>query len=83
MHDPNASNTPSERPQLNRPDVVLSLGDLPQRALISVAGLATALCLHVVSVRRMIQRGELPRPRRLGCRRFWTVRAIVEHLEAE
>ena len=63
-------------------DVCRELGDLPAGALVTEAGLAKMLHKHPESIRRAVERGELPRPARLMGKPTWTVGAIVRHIEA-
>ena len=63
------------------PGVVRELGDYPPGALITEGGLAKLLHRHPVSVKRAVQRGELPPPTRLLGKPVWTVGAILRHVE--
>ena len=59
--------------------VAKELGDLPADALISEEGLAKIFRRDRVSIKRAIQRGELPASIRLLGQPVWTVRALREH----
>ncbi|MCZ7645687.1 MAG: hypothetical protein M5U26_10445 [Planctomycetota bacterium] len=59
------------------------LGVLLQPAtIITEAQLAHALGRHPVTIRRAVERGELPPPVRLMGKPTWTGAAILKHLEA-
>jgi len=57
------------------------LGDLPSGAIISEEALARIFGRHPVSIKRAVQRGELPPPTRLLGGPVWTVGAILNHVE--
>jgi len=61
--------------------IVRELGDLPPGAIIEVEALAKMFRLHRVSIKRAVQRGELPPPTRLFGKSRWTVKAILGHVE--
>ena len=61
-------------------EIVRALGDLPPDAVITEDGLAKLFDRHAVSVRRAVDRGELPPSVRLFGKPVWTVRAIREHM---
>ena len=63
------------------PGVVAELGELKEGAVIFEEGLAHLFGRHPVSVKRAVERGELPPPTRLLGRSAWTVGAILRHLE--
>ena len=64
------------------PGVIPELGELGEGAVITEAALARMLQRHQVTLKRAVQRGELPPPVRLLGGPVWTVGAIVRHLEA-
>jgi hypothetical protein len=76
--------TPSLEPQEVEPDVefITALAALPPQTLISESKLAQMAGRHVTSVKRAIQRGELPPPVPLFGANVWTVGAILEHISA-
>jgi len=81
----NAPESPSHREaQEVEPDVefMTALATLPPQALISEYKLAQLAGRHVTSVKRAIQRGELPPPVPLFGANVWTVAAILEHISA-
>lgn len=57
------------------------LGVLDEGALVFESGLARMLGKHVVSVKRAVERGELPPPTRLMGKPVWTVGVIRRHIE--
>ena len=62
-------------------DVILALGELPEWAIASEHGLATMFHRHPCSVKRAVDRGELPPPTRLFGKPVWTIKSIREHLQ--
>ena len=60
--------------------VIRELGDLPLGAIVSEEGLARIFGRHHVSIKRAVQRGELPPSVRLFGVPVWTVDAIRQHL---
>lgn len=60
--------------------VVRDLGDLPPGAIVTEEGLARIFRRHHVSIKRAVQRGELPPSVRLFGVPVWTVDAIRQHL---
>jgi hypothetical protein len=63
-------------------DIWRELGDLSPNTVISEAGLARLTGRHPVSIKRAVERGELPpAPRLLGQPR-WTVGSLIDHLNA-
>lgn len=60
---------------------ILALDELGDRAIIFESGLAKMFDRCETSVKRAVDRGELPPPARLFGKPVWTVRAILEHLE--
>ena len=63
------------------PGIIAILGDLGQGALINEKGLAVLFNCHPLSIRRAVNRGELPVPIRMLGKRTWTVGAIIRHVE--
>jgi hypothetical protein len=62
-------------------DFCLELGGLNDGALVFESGLARMFGKHPVSIKRAIERGELPPPTRLMGKPVWTVGAIRRHIE--
>ena len=63
------------------PGIWRELGDLPSGAVVSEEGLARIFDRHPTSIKRAIERGELPHPTKLLGMPVWTVEAILHHLE--
>jgi len=64
------------------PGIIRELGDLGPGAVITEGGLARLFRRHPVSIKRAVQRGELPPPCRLCGSSAWTAGVIVRHLES-
>jgi predicted DNA-binding transcriptional regulator AlpA len=64
------------------PGVTVALGALPAGALVTEAGLAEMLHLDKRTIRRMVQRGELPPAVRFGGHATWLAGKIIAHFEA-
>ena len=62
--------------------ICAELGELEEGALITETGLATMFGKHSVSIKRAVERGELPPPTRLMGKQVWTVGSIRHHIEA-
>ncbi len=60
--------------------IVRELGDLPSGAIIEKEALARMFHCHSVSVKRAVERGELPPPTRLFGKSRWTAGAILDHV---
>jgi len=65
---------------LDLPGVIEELGSLPPKSLITDDGVARIFGRHVASVKRAIDRGELPPPVRIFGKSSWTAEAITEHI---
>ena len=59
---------------------LVELGKLGDSTIISEASLAEKFGKRPVSIRRAVERGELPPPVRLMGKRIWTVEALRAHL---
>ncbi|MFH1740577.1 MAG: hypothetical protein ABIH23_16335 [bacterium] len=62
------------------PGIWRELGDLPSGAVVSEEGLAKIFDRHPTSIKRAIERGELPHPTKLLGMPVWTVEKILIHL---
>jgi hypothetical protein len=62
--------------------VFLEFGQWPPQTVLTETGLAEVFNKHNVSIKRAVERGELPPPTRLMGRPIWTVRVIVDHIES-
>lgn len=60
--------------------IIRELGDLPDGAVITEQGLAKMFDRHKVSIKRAVEREELPPSIRLFGEPIWTVKALREHL---
>lgn len=63
------------------PNVISLLGELGEGAIITEDGIAQLFGRHAMSVKRAVERGELPPPTRLFNKNIWTVGALVRHIE--
>ena len=61
--------------------IVKEIGELTLNAILTEGGLARIFGRHQVSIKRAVQRGELPPPTRLLGEPIWTAGAIIRHLE--
>jgi hypothetical protein len=57
------------------------LGELKPAAIITEEGVARLFNRHVASVKRAVQRGELPPSTRLFGQNVWTVGTLIRHIE--
>jgi len=65
----------------NLPGVIAELGELGPGAVVMEKGLAAMFDRSESSVRRAVDRGELPPPCRLFGKKAWTAGSIVAHIE--
>ena len=63
------------------PGIIALLGELKPGAILTEAGVAGLFRRHVASVKRAVQRGELPPPCRLFGSNAWTAGSLVKHIE--
>ena len=61
--------------------VIRELGDLPSAAILSEADLARIFKRHPATIKRAVQRDELPPPIKMFGKPCWMVGAIVAHIE--
>jgi hypothetical protein len=64
------------------PGIIAVLGELKPGTVITEEGMAYLFQRHVVSVKRAVQRGELPPPCRLFGANVWTAGALVRYIES-
>ena len=64
------------------PGIIAALGELKPGAIITEEGVARLFNRHVASVKRAVQRGELPPACRLFGSNIWTVGVLVRHIES-
>jgi hypothetical protein len=70
-----AHNSPLEEPEVG---VIRDLGVLPPGTIITEKALGRVFNRHLVSIKRAIERGELPPSIRLFGEPVWTVKALQE-----
>ena len=58
------------------------LGELKPAAIITEEGVARLFNRHMASVKRAVQRRELPPPTRLFGQNVWTVGTLIRHIES-
>ncbi len=63
------------------PGVIAELGTLPQGAIVTEDGLARIFRRCTMSVKRAVERQELPAPVKMFGQNTWTVGAILRHVE--
>ena len=63
------------------PGIIALLGELGPGAIITEGGFACLFKRHPASIKRAVQRGELPPPTRLLGSSAWTVGVVVRHIE--
>lgn len=73
------SDTVADAPSL--PGIIAALGAMPPGTIVTEEGLAHLFNRHVVSVKRAVERGELPPPCRLFGARVWTAGALIRYIE--
>jgi hypothetical protein len=61
--------------------IIAVLGELKSAAIITEEGVARLFNRHVASVKRAVQRGELPPSTRLFGQNVWTVGTLIRHIE--
>ena len=71
-----------EDPPESLKSVFLEFGQWPEHTVINEAGLAAIFEKHKVSIKRAVERGELPPPTRIMGRPVWTVGVIIRHIES-
>lgn len=79
MSKPHASPDAEETNASGLPQVIQQLGYYPPNTLISEQGLARLFHRHVSSVRRAVQRDDLPPPIRIFTEDYWTVQSLTQH----
>lgn len=63
------------------PGIIAALGELKPGAILTEEGVARLFNRHPASVKRAVQRGELPPPCRLFGGNAWTAGALIRHIE--
>ena len=79
----NIAETAEETPDLDRHvvDVCIELGTLSDGTIVSESALARMFGKHPVSIKRAVDRGELPPPTKLMGKPVWTAGSIRRHIE--
>jgi len=82
-HDDSAWDLPeNESSDENLTDgAFVDLARLPEATVLTLGELARLLGKHPVSIKRAVDRGELPEPVRLMGKSIWTVRVLIEYIE--
>lgn len=76
-----AAGVPDDQDLGDRPGVWRELGELPEGAIVTESGICRIFGRHQSSVKRAIERGELPEPVRMFGQPAWTAGRILRHLE--
>jgi hypothetical protein len=63
------------------PGVIAALGDMKSRTVITEEGIARLFGRCTTTVKRAVERGELPPPCRLFGQNTWTVGVLMGHIE--
>src|SRR5262249_21949526 len=63
------------------PGIIAALGELKPGSIVTEEGVAGLFNRHVASVKRAVQRGELPPPCRLFGTNVWTAGVLVQYIE--
>ena len=64
------------------PGIVEELGTLQPKSLIFEEGMGNMFARHPASIKRAVERGELPPPVRMFGKNAWTAEAITSHITA-
>ena len=65
------------------PGIIAALGEMRPGTIVTEEGLAQLFKRHVVSVKRAVERGELPPPCRLFGARVWTAGVLLRYIERQ
>jgi hypothetical protein len=63
------------------PGIIAALGEMTPGTIVTEEGLAQVFKRHIVSVKRAVERGELPPPCRLFGVRVWTAGTLIRYIE--
>jgi hypothetical protein len=63
------------------PGIIAALGEMTPGTIVTEEGLAQVFKRHIVSVKRAVERGELPPPCRLFGARVWTAGTLIRYIE--
>lgn len=64
-------------------DVITDLGKLPPDTLLTELALATMFGLCPISIKRAVERHELPPPTKVCGKPRWTVNSIISHIASQ
>jgi hypothetical protein len=62
------------------PGIVAELGNLQPKSVIFEEGMSHLFGRHTASIKRAVDRGELPPPARMFGKNAWTVESITDHI---
>jgi len=62
--------------------IIKEIGELPPGAIVTEGALGRMFDRHDVSVKRAVERGELPPSVRIFGKPCWTAKCILDHIEA-
>lgn len=82
MRDEHSLPKSDDSDELDLPGVIEELGALPPKSIISEGGVARLFSRHPASVKRAVDRGELPPPVRMFGQSVWTVEVVTEHISS-
>lgn len=71
----------AQRPVKENPGVYVEIARLPDRAIVTEEALSRMLSVTCRTVRRMVQRNEIPPPVALAGKAVWFVGNILEHIQ--
>jgi hypothetical protein len=78
---PDSIDTDSLAEANSLPGIIAALGELKPGSIVTEEGVARLFNRHVASVKRAVQRGELPPPCRLFGTNVWTAGILVQYIE--
>jgi len=64
------------------PGIIADFGTLQPKSLIFEEGMSRLFGRHAASIKRAVERGELPQPIRMFGKNAWTVEAVTGHISA-
>jgi hypothetical protein len=64
------------------PGIIADLGTLQPKSLIFEEGMSMLFSRHPASIKRAVERGELPPPVRMFGQNAWTAEAVTGHISA-
>lgn len=79
-HDMAAASAAREAPANTR-DTLTALTRMPPETLLSERALAQCLCVAGKTIRRMSVRGDIPKPLRIGKRKYWKAGFVASWID--